>query len=611
MILSCKACGGDLQILDGSSICKCEYCGREQTLPKTDDEQTVNMLNRANHFRQVFEFDKAIEIYERMLNNGCDDAEIYWSLALCRYGIEYVDDPLTREKIPTCHRTQYTSILDDADYLMALKNGDSSQKNLYESEARYIDKVQKDILEISNKEDPFDVFICYKESDGAGNRTKDSVLAQDIYYQLIQKGYKVFFSRITLENKVGQQYEPYIFAALNSAKVMIVLGTKPEYFNAVWVKNEWNRYLAITHDDKSRLIIPAFKDMDPYDLPDALSYYQALDMSKIGFIQDLVRGIEKVLNYAKETKSTPTGGGSSAANSNAAALLKRGKFALEDKDWEMALKFFDQVLNIDAENGEAYLGMALANIKNSSLDEIARARINLFRSYLPDMVDRKPIAVSDEQVENFRALLCLKDKHSVKPYLANCKDQYATAVPKIEEYMRAEEMFLLNNRYISKAVRFSDSVKKEVEDSKNTVIADIQRALEEAKADEAANIQSARQRINVMYQKVEAMYSRKVENMERTYQQAIDTYNSGNFETDYLLNMFKSLGHYKDSDEYISRILEIQKQNTEQVSRLKQQRSKLWRDYEAYSGIGAANKQKREEINRQIRQIDEEIKRLR
>ena len=50
MILSCKACGGDLQILDGSSICKCEYCGREQTLPKTDDEQTVNMLNRANHF---------------------------------------------------------------------------------------------------------------------------------------------------------------------------------------------------------------------------------------------------------------------------------------------------------------------------------------------------------------------------------------------------------------------------------------------------------------------------------------------------------------------------------------------------------------------------------
>ena len=182
---------------------------------------------------------------------------------------------------------------------------------------------------------------------------------------------------------------------------------------------------------------------------------------------------------------------------------------------------------------------------------------------------------------------------------------------KIEEYMRAEEMFLLNNRYISKAVRFSDSVKKEVEDSKNTVIADIQRALEEAKADEAANIQSARQRINVMYQKVEAMYSRKVENMERTYQQAIDTYNSGNFETDYLLNMFKSLGHYKDSDEYISRILEIQKQNTEQVSRLKQQRSKLWRDYEAYSGIGAANKQKREEINRQIRQIDEEIKRLR
>ena len=51
------------------------------------------------------------------------------------------------------------------------------------------------------------------------------------------KGYKVFFSRITLEDKLGMQYEPYIFAALNSAKVMLAFGTKYEYFHAVWVKN--------------------------------------------------------------------------------------------------------------------------------------------------------------------------------------------------------------------------------------------------------------------------------------------------------------------------------------------------------------------------------------
>ncbi|MBD4337184.1 TIR domain-containing protein, partial [Xanthomonas citri pv. citri] len=79
-------------------------------------------------------------------------------------------------------------------------------------------------------EDPFDVFICYKESDSSGRRTPDSVLANDLYHQLTAAGFKVFFARITLEDKLGTAYEPYIFAALNSAKVMVVLGTRAEYF---------------------------------------------------------------------------------------------------------------------------------------------------------------------------------------------------------------------------------------------------------------------------------------------------------------------------------------------------------------------------------------------
>ena len=39
----------------------------------------------------------------------------------------------------------------------------------------------------------------------------------------------MFFSRITLESRLGQEYEPIIYAALRSSKVMIDNGTKPEY----------------------------------------------------------------------------------------------------------------------------------------------------------------------------------------------------------------------------------------------------------------------------------------------------------------------------------------------------------------------------------------------
>jgi hypothetical protein len=183
---------------------------------------------------------------------------------------------------------QSESVLSDADYLATLENAAAGYtKSLYETEAKRISEIQKGILAISNNEEPYDVFICYKESSDGGSRTIDSTLAQDIYHQLNNIGCKVFFARLSLEGKLGQQYEPYIFSALNTAKVMLVVGTKPEFFNAVWVKNEWSRYLALVKKDSRRFIIPCYRDMDAYDIPDELSMYQSQDMSKIGFRQGL------------------------------------------------------------------------------------------------------------------------------------------------------------------------------------------------------------------------------------------------------------------------------------------------------------------------------------
>ena len=106
----------------------------------------------------------------------------------------------------------------------------------------------------------------------------------------------MFFSRITLENKLGSQYEPYIFSALNSAKVMLVVGSSKDNLNSSWVKNEWSRFLKIRKSDASKMIIPCYIDMDPYDLPDELAILQSQDMGKIGFLQDLMWGIGKVIH---------------------------------------------------------------------------------------------------------------------------------------------------------------------------------------------------------------------------------------------------------------------------------------------------------------------------
>ena len=176
-IFNCKMCGGTLEI-NNETVATCEYCGTQQTLPRLDDDRRANMYDRANHFRRNNEFDKAMAIYEQILNEDNTDAESYWSLVLCRYGIEYVEDPASHKRIPTVNRAQFTSIFDDDNYKSALQYADGAQRHLYEEEAKTINDIQKNILEISQKEEPFDVFICYKESDNNVIRTPDMVVAQ-------------------------------------------------------------------------------------------------------------------------------------------------------------------------------------------------------------------------------------------------------------------------------------------------------------------------------------------------------------------------------------------------------------------------------------------------
>lgn len=396
-IFKCKMCGGTLEINSNQTVATCEYCGRQQTLPRLDDEKRANLYDRANHFRRNNEYDKAMGIYEQILNEDKTDAEAYWSLVLCRYGIEYVvEDELKNTRVPTVHRAQFTSIYDDDNYKSALQYADALQRSVYEAEAKTINEIQKGILAISQQEEPFDIFICYKELDANKNRTPDSVLAQELYYKLTNEGFKVFFARITLEDILGTAYEPYIFAALNSSKVMITLGTRPEYFKAVWVKNEWSRYLSLIKQGQKKFLIPAYKDMDPYDLPDEFSHLQAQDMSKLGWDQDLIRGIKKLIKVDKPkvvVKETVVAGGTT---SNVAPLLERAMMFLEDGDWNSANEYCERVLDIDPKNAMAYVGKLMSELQVRKQDNLR----NCANPFDQDANYQKAIRFADDKLKN-------------------------------------------------------------------------------------------------------------------------------------------------------------------------------------------------------------------
>jgi tetratricopeptide (TPR) repeat protein len=151
------------------------------------------------------------------------------------------------------------------------------------------------------------------------------------------------------------------------------------------VRNEWGRFLALMKGDRSRLLIPCYRDMDPYDLPEEMSMLQSLDMGKIGFIQDLVRGVKKIVDAGKKPDAAPVAAAPVAAAPVAFAapatgglasvepLLKRAAMFLEEGDFAQAAQYADRVLDTDPENAQAYVIKFCAGMNVRRARDLANA----------------------------------------------------------------------------------------------------------------------------------------------------------------------------------------------------------------------------------------------
>ncbi len=304
-ILTCKTCGAiGLERVGNYYVCK--HCGNKWIVDVAED---VNAVQRANAWEalRVGDFEKATVLFEELLLKDGLSHEAYWGRALATNGIIYVTDYNEAKKVPTCNNITEDSFVSNKDVVKAIELAPEDIKETYKSQAEKIEKIRIEWLEKASKEPPYDVFISYKDSDREHGleRTKDSIDVQDLYTALVSKGYNVFFSRVTLRDKVSEQYEPYIYNALKTAKVMIVFGEKAEYFNATWVKNEWTRFIKrIENGEKHKnSLLVVYKDVNPYEISSALTgggRRQALDYSVPSNFEILMNHIKRVVDASKQ-----------------------------------------------------------------------------------------------------------------------------------------------------------------------------------------------------------------------------------------------------------------------------------------------------------------------
>ena len=511
-----------------------------------------------------------------------EEAEAYWGLVLCRYGIEYVDDPATGRKVPTCHRSSFDSILEDSDFEQACENADPIARRVYRDEAKTIEDIRKGIVEVSGKEPPYDIFICYKETDEKGERTVDSVIAQDVYDALTEKGYRVFFSRITLEDKLGTEYEPYIFAALNSAKVMLAFGTDYEYFSAVWVKNEWSRYLKLMAHDKTRHLIPCYKGIDAYDMPKEFAHLQAQDMGKVGATQDLLRGIEKLMPKeqpaaAVQERVIVTGGADNKINS----LLDRGNMALEDRDWESASKFFEEVLNNDSKNAQAYVGKALAAEQAQTLHKFVLKILDWRAHTSGETLSLTPDREHELAILRQYTLPGYVDKEDLHK-LYEFDLTYHSKVPDRGRELKRAEDYWNNHKQLMRAERFATGETAEMLAQEKKFLFDtLSKRFEQAKiaanAEKTALQERYAEHLKQADQKAEELYQEGLRQLDEDYQRLAKIAESS-YDLDELEEAAEALDALEDY------------QNSRQLAERCRSRAieecKKWTDIVAISAVG-------------------------
>ena len=82
---------------------------------------------------------------------------------------------------------------------------------------------------------------------------------------------------------------------------MAVIGTKAEYFTAVWVKNEWGRFIKLMEKNPEKMMF--FACDNPEELPRAFASKQAQLLSQEGAIKNLAVNIDRFLKKSAPNQS--------------------------------------------------------------------------------------------------------------------------------------------------------------------------------------------------------------------------------------------------------------------------------------------------------------------
>lgn len=431
----CEICGGT-EFAEKNGLLVCIHCDanyQKQIKEETDEEKEARIL-RVSRFDDAEKelrmspphFDYAEDKFSELIKQYPTWSVGYWGVVRAKYGIKYEID-LDGKTIPSCYKSSYEDFRNDIYYKKALEYAETKDlKAKYKAEGDRIARTCKEWREKAKQFD-YDIFISFKASEN-GEETRDAREMQNLYTFLTEKGYKVFFSPVSMRSIVGRaDWDAYIFNALEKARVMILYGSNVDYFTTTWIENEWTRYLRMIGKGMKNpnSLIVAYENFDANSLPRQLRKLQAINaedktfyptlLERIAdiFAKDVVRpaaierrevkggAVGKKATQIEDYVQTIEAGSTQIARKthlDTIAIEKRNIASdakgyvpsvsdtvqtavacLQQSAFDNAEMFFDDCINENKTNGAAWLGLLCTKLENPDLyDEIVNSRTLTF-----------------------------------------------------------------------------------------------------------------------------------------------------------------------------------------------------------------------------------------
>lgn len=265
----CKMCGGTELLADGH----CAFCNRDYgNHSEVNGRVSQQLFAARTAIVRDYNFTEAFTISCAVLEEFPENEEANWVALLSEHQIVYIKNG-EGEFVPSFLRPE-KGPLTESRYYAALNEEKRAAADRIEAKRKEVLGEWEKV-----KEKPYDVFISYKrsEEDDPTRETSEASLAHSLYTALLKdprtREMNIFFDKDSLRGS-NAGWEPHIYAAIKSAKMMIVVTSSIENMEARWVKNEWMRFLLYRKQGEKKelaVLCTSKNEVDPARFPDMIA----------------------------------------------------------------------------------------------------------------------------------------------------------------------------------------------------------------------------------------------------------------------------------------------------------------------------------------------------